>query len=182
MKKYLFFLMIFYLAISANSQDVIVKKDKTSIVSKVLEITGSEVKYKKFDNQDGPTYSLEKSEIVNIVYQNGEVEFFETSKTSNSCEIDLPDCGIVVFCRDLDKEITWDQANLQAPEGWRLPTLSELQCMCQYQNKLRLNRKDEYWSGTSRNNGHAYSVTLDDCIDENNSKNRTRAIRYVRDL
>ena len=40
---------------NAFSQDVILKKDNTTILSKVLEVTSTEIKYKKWSNQDGPT-------------------------------------------------------------------------------------------------------------------------------
>ena len=58
------------------SQDVILKKDNTTIVSKVLEINTTEIKYKKWSNQDGPIYSISRSEVTRITYQNGEVEKF----------------------------------------------------------------------------------------------------------
>ena len=57
-----------------SAQDVIVRKDQSTIMSKVLEITSTEIKYKKWNNQDGPTYSINRSEVVSINYQNGEME------------------------------------------------------------------------------------------------------------
>lgn len=44
MKKILFFLLLLA-ATSAQAQDVIVKRDGSTIVSKVIEITTTEVKY-----------------------------------------------------------------------------------------------------------------------------------------
>ena len=61
---------------TASAQDVIVKKDQSAVMSKVLEITSTEIKYKKWNNQDGPTYSIDRSEVVSINYENGEVETF----------------------------------------------------------------------------------------------------------
>ena len=61
------------------AQDVIVKKDGTTILSKVLEISGTEIKYKKWSNQDGPMYLINKSEVHSINYQNGEVELMSKS-------------------------------------------------------------------------------------------------------
>ncbi len=66
-------------ATSAFAQDVIVKKDGSTIVSKVLEITSTEVKYKKFTNQNGPTYTISKADVMVINYENGEKETFETA-------------------------------------------------------------------------------------------------------
>ena len=75
MKKVLLFFMLL-LATSAFAQDVIVKKDGSTILSKVIEIGTSEVKYKKYSNPDGPTYTIAKSEIQAINYENGEKETF----------------------------------------------------------------------------------------------------------
>ena len=62
------------------AQDVIVKKDQTTIMSKVLEITSTVIKYKKWSNQDGPTYSIDKSEVLSINFENGEVEYFSIER------------------------------------------------------------------------------------------------------
>lgn len=64
----------------ANAQDVIVKKDGSTITSKVLEITGTEIKYKKYSNLKGPTYTINKTDVNYINYENGEKENFD--KTS----------------------------------------------------------------------------------------------------
>lgn len=65
------------------AQDVIVKKDGSIIQSKVMEINGVEIKYKKWSNQEGPMYSIIRSEVNSINFQNGEVELFanETQST-----------------------------------------------------------------------------------------------------
>lgn len=54
------------------------------VKSKVIEIGQSEVKYKKASNLKGPTYSISKSEILSITYENGETDKFE--KTSNEIQ------------------------------------------------------------------------------------------------
>lgn len=81
MKK-LFFLLLLMSAIHVNAQDVIVMKDGNTIVSKILEITTNEVKYKKFTNLEGPTYTVLKSEVKVINYVNGEKETFEDVMTA----------------------------------------------------------------------------------------------------
>lgn len=80
-----FFTTLFLLCLAgmATAQDVIVKKDQTAVMSKVLEITNTEIKYKKWDNQDGPLYTINRAEIKSINYENSEVETFsEAPKTS----------------------------------------------------------------------------------------------------
>ena len=76
MKKVLF--LILFAATNVCAQDVIVKKDGSVIQSKVVEITSDVIKYKKFTNLDGPTYSVSVSEIMSINYENGETEKFES--------------------------------------------------------------------------------------------------------
>lgn len=90
MKKFLLFLMLALTggAMKCAAQDVIVKKDGSTIVSKVLEITSTEVKYKKFTNQNGPTYTILKDEVQAINYENGEKDVFETA-TSNQIQQNL---------------------------------------------------------------------------------------------
>ena len=69
------------MSMMAMAQDVIVKKDGTTILSKVLEISSTEIKYKKWSNQDGPMYSIDKSEVHSINYQNGEVKLMTTNSS-----------------------------------------------------------------------------------------------------
>lgn len=80
MKK-IFILFLLLTATHVMAQDVIVKKDGTTIASKVLEITTNEVKYKKFSNLDGPIYNIAKSDIKVIKYENGEEESFDDGTT-----------------------------------------------------------------------------------------------------
>ena len=69
------------------AQDIIVMRDGSIVQSKVAEITSSEVKYKKYSNLDGPLYTIDKSTILAINYENGEKETFaaeEFTTTNNA--------------------------------------------------------------------------------------------------
>lgn len=79
-KKLLLSIFALLLFSSIHSQDVITKKTGEDIQSKVIEIGQDEVKYKKFDFQEGPTYTLLKSEIFLIRYENGSKDIFNTSE------------------------------------------------------------------------------------------------------
>lgn len=80
--------LLILLVYVAFGQDFIILKTGDEIESKVLEITHSEVKYKKFTNPDGPTYSLEKSKIFMIKYASGDKDIFKdevsTPQTTSS--------------------------------------------------------------------------------------------------
>ena len=62
------------------SQDKIVVKSSVDIDAKILEITTNEVKYKKSDNLNGPTYSILKSKVISIKYENGTVDVFTNAE------------------------------------------------------------------------------------------------------
>lgn len=69
------------------SQDTITMNTNENISSKVIEITMTEVKYKKFDNLNGPTFSILKSEVIMIKYENGTKDLFNKSKVAIHNEI-----------------------------------------------------------------------------------------------
>jgi hypothetical protein len=66
------------------AQDIIVTKDSKRIEAKILEVNINDIKYKNFNNQNGPTYTILKSEIASIIYENGTVEAFSNAQISNA--------------------------------------------------------------------------------------------------
>ena len=68
----------FVLTCTCFAQDVIITKDSRRINAKVTEVNLDNVKYKIFDNQDGPTFTIMKNDIVSILYQDGNVEVIES--------------------------------------------------------------------------------------------------------
>ena len=70
---------VFVLPVFAFGQDVVKFKNGIDLKVKVQEINPKEIKYKRFDNLDGPLIVVEKSEINTIIYQNGVVDYFTTA-------------------------------------------------------------------------------------------------------
>ncbi len=66
-----------FLKLANDSCDEIIFKDGTEMKAKVLEISSSEVRYKRCDMQDGPTYVAKRSEVFMIKYSNGTREVFK---------------------------------------------------------------------------------------------------------
>lgn len=96
MKKIVFSLIASFITFSAcYSQDILTKKSGEDIQAKVLEVTSSEVKYKKFDNQNGPTFSILKSDLLMVRYENGTKDLFNEPKKIES---------VITTNRDLFKE------------------------------------------------------------------------------
>ena len=66
---------------SVSDYDLIVKENGDELKNvKVLEITLTEIKYKRASNMDGPLYSIAKSDVFMIKYANGEKDVFEIEK------------------------------------------------------------------------------------------------------
>lgn len=83
-KNILFVLLSLTSVHMASAQDIIVKKDGSTVLSKVIEIGSTEVKYKKWSNQDGPLYTIAVSELLSINYENGEKETFDATSAQAS--------------------------------------------------------------------------------------------------
>jgi len=66
-----------------SAQDVITLNNGDEIEVLVQKIGEVEVTYKKWDFQDGPTFTVRKSEIFRIKYQNGTKEVFDSSDEVN---------------------------------------------------------------------------------------------------
>lgn len=80
------------LTLTAGAQDVIVMKDGSLIQSKVQEITPTEIKYKKFSNLQGPLYTIEKSGVLAINYENGEKETYANENVQqNAVQDQVPE-------------------------------------------------------------------------------------------
>lgn len=69
----------FYLLLPFSRLDY--KKTSEEIIAKVLEVTPTEIKYKKFDYQSGPIFTILKSEVLMIRYEKGPSDIFKESQT-----------------------------------------------------------------------------------------------------
>lgn len=77
MKKIFLLAVATVAAFSAYAQDVIITRDAKRVEAKILEVSSSEIKYKEFNNLEGPTFVLTTGEINTIIYQNGTVKVFD---------------------------------------------------------------------------------------------------------
>lgn len=83
MKKQLYLTFMLTLGCcTVSAQDIILKKNADKIQAKVLKIDGVQIEYKKWDNPDGPIYTLAVSEIVSIKYQNGTEDILSASQNT----------------------------------------------------------------------------------------------------
>ncbi|WP_418983040.1 hypothetical protein [Alistipes sp.] len=85
MKKYIVLCVaLCAAATSLRAQDMIVLRNAKAeeIPAKVLEVGETQIRYRKFSNPDGPVYTIGKSEVFFIRYENGEKEVISSYEAS----------------------------------------------------------------------------------------------------
>ena len=83
MKRFLLSITLILITSWVIAQDVIVKKDGSTILSKVEKVGITEIEFKKWSNQDGPIYTINRSEVLSINYQNGDIDSFCDNNSSS---------------------------------------------------------------------------------------------------
>lgn len=76
MKYILLFILFVCSSNIIKAQDTLSTRYGETILVKVIEVGTSEVKYKKLDNLNGPVFSMLKSDLLMIKYENGTSEKF----------------------------------------------------------------------------------------------------------
>ncbi|MDY2943033.1 MAG: hypothetical protein SOT07_04975 [Paludibacteraceae bacterium] len=81
MKRLVSMFICVLVAMAAVAQDIIITRDAQRIECLIQEVSSTEVKYKMWDNQTGPTFILTAQEINSIIFQNGTVKTFEAKQS-----------------------------------------------------------------------------------------------------
>ncbi len=83
MKKSLFstaLFFVFFMPVFLSAQDIIVKKNGKEIRAKIIELGTAEVKYRQFDQPEGPIYAEEKENILKIIFEDGRIEMYGAAR------------------------------------------------------------------------------------------------------
>jgi len=72
----LLIVLIMSLSIKVDAQDTLRMKSGENFKVKVIEVGTTEVKYKKIDNLNGPIFTILKSDLLMIGYENGTIDNF----------------------------------------------------------------------------------------------------------
>jgi hypothetical protein len=91
MKNILLIILFICSSTIIKAQDTLSTRSGESIIAKVLEVTTNEVKYKKFDNLNGPNIIILKSDLFQIKYENGTKDDFNNiikKEETNNAAID----------------------------------------------------------------------------------------------
>lgn len=70
---------LFTLVYVGIAQDILTKKTGDDLQVKILEVGQSEIRYKMFNNLEGPIFSISKGEILMVRYENGTKDVFGSS-------------------------------------------------------------------------------------------------------
>lgn len=71
MKRLLMIVVLSLPGLAMGAQDLIVRRDGQSVKAKITEVNPDNVRYKRFDNLEGPTFTILLSDIQSITYENG---------------------------------------------------------------------------------------------------------------
>lgn len=109
MKKLLFFLIIVAAcSFSSKAQDTLYTKNGKSIICIVTEIGIDEIKYKDYENPEGPVYVVRKVDVLRIIYKNGKTEYIVPDEMAMNKEEEIVDknqCIKVAFLSPLFNHI-----------------------------------------------------------------------------
>ena len=121
MKKIIFVVALIIAPLSMNAQDILVRKSGDVENVKVLEVTPTEVKYKKASNPNGPTFTEARSSLISVKYENGETQKFNGSPSSNYNNVGGGLSGDRAYYAEYgkDKRIT-NEISLYLQDGWGL--------------------------------------------------------------
>jgi hypothetical protein len=85
--RYLTIILFVLCLTSLKAQDKIHLRTGEIVSAVVLDVGSEKVRYKKYSNQNGPNYYLEKYEIQKIVYENGAEDYFDRVEAPNERRI-----------------------------------------------------------------------------------------------
>ncbi len=98
------FLVFFLFALATQAQDYIYMKDGSEYKSKVEEITPELIKFKKFDQPEGPVRTVKVQDVISIRYQDGTEEVFTKVQEQTPAKTETEDQYVYSFEEDKKEE------------------------------------------------------------------------------
>lgn len=77
MRKIICSLLMALLSVTMFAADIIVTTKSEKLEVKILEISSTEIRYKKTSNLEGPTFVISTNDVNTILFENGEVQVIE---------------------------------------------------------------------------------------------------------
>lgn len=85
MKKIIILIVFTFGSFTIHAQDILTLKSGSEIKGVITEITQDQIKFKK--TPEGPIYSLNKSDVFMIVYENGRKEIVQSQNTPDNTTV-----------------------------------------------------------------------------------------------
>jgi len=80
MKRKILIIIFIFIYNFSNAQDIIYKNDGTEIKAKIIELTTDAIKYKKFEQLDGPLRNISLTDVYMIIYADGTREVIKKTQ------------------------------------------------------------------------------------------------------
>ncbi|MBR1809076.1 MAG: hypothetical protein IJ776_06790 [Paludibacteraceae bacterium] len=154
--KILLSLVLFSSAIYLSASDIIVTLESQKIEALITEVSSSEVRYKKASNPDGPTFVITTADIASIIYQNGDVQAFDSQPSQQS---------VVIVEQPAPAKTSKNKHNnymVAGTGGYPLQQIGYSKFAC---GNIQMNRK-QYADFLRNNSAFAYSMYRDGVILE----------------
>ena len=113
MKKQIILTMLSLSALNVAAQDIIVMKNGDEVEAKVTKVGTTEVEYHKWSNQDGPVYSVAKSDVFMVKYMNGDKDVFCNNNMISTNSDNNPEKGYVIKNPDTTNPNLIDRFNVE---------------------------------------------------------------------
>lgn len=80
-RLFIFFIVFtFFAGHFLNAMDLIILRDGNVIEARVVEISATEIRYRRIDHLDGPIIVISVDRVLSIRYENGRIEVFEATQ------------------------------------------------------------------------------------------------------
>lgn len=95
--KFLLLSLFIFNGYTLKAQDIITLKNGEKIQGKILEIGLKEIKYKAFNNLEGPIITIKKSSVQEIIYENGTQTMINKPKSDTTKQNEIsPDDTFII--------------------------------------------------------------------------------------
>ena len=101
--KWLLTRLIMLLTFITPAQDIVVKRNGDSLVTKLIEVDSQSLKYKLFNYQEGPVFILPKDEVQYVIYGNGKKEMYDkyvSQLKENKADLSIQPSGKYFYYKD----------------------------------------------------------------------------------
>lgn len=93
-----------------HAQDTLYRNDGSKQIAKILEVNETQIKYKPGSNLNGPTYVINRDDVIKIVYESGLVDVVSKKITNNIVPAGIEDPRNTDFGRNF--------ISLNVPDVW----------------------------------------------------------------